>query len=358
MSVRVMSHNLLRPIFATACRVSAALLLLVNVAAAREIIDSANRKVDVPDRVERVMAAGPPASVLVYVLAPQKLIGWNRKPHDADLPYLSPIVRNLPEVGRLTGRGDTANLETVMSAKPDVIVDFGSVNATYASLADRVQSQTGIPYLLIDGRFENTVAALRMLGSVLGVSDRAEQLARRTQNVFDDIDRIVRSVPEPQRPHVYLARRANGLETGNRGSINTEIIERAGGVNVVDAGRERGGLVTVSLEQVLIWNPDTIITTEPNFLDEAKSAPGWSNVNAVQHGHVLLSPRLPYGWIDDPPSLNRVLGLLWLSHVFYPDKARGDLRAEARDFYKLFYQVDLGEPELDRLLSGAQTGAK
>jgi iron complex transport system substrate-binding protein len=343
----------LRVALRTACPLSLALLLVVHTALAREVVDSANRKVEVPDRVERIMAAGPPASVLIYTLAPEKLIGWNRRPREVDLPFLSPLVRNLPEVGRLTGRGDTANLETVMSAKPDVIVDFGSVNETYVSLADRVQTQTGIPYLLIDGRFSNTVAALRMLGPILGVSERAENLAQRTQDVFDEVDRIVQSVPDAERPRVYLARRANGLETGNRGSINTEIIERAGGVNVVDAGRERGGLVTVSLEQILLWNPDTIITTEPNFLQETKSASGWSSVNAIHQGRVFLSPRLPYGWIDDPPSLNRILGLQWLTHLFFPEKAKRDLRDEVRDFYRLFYQVQLGKPELDQLLTGA-----
>jgi iron complex transport system substrate-binding protein len=351
-SLLVTWHSL-RVTLRTACPLSLALLLVVQTALAREVVDSANRKVEVPDRVERIMAAGPPASVLIYALAPEKLIGWNRRPREADLPFLSPLVRNLPEVGRLTGRGDTANLETVMSAKPDVIVDFGSVNETYVSLADRVQTQVGIPYLLIDGRFSNTVAALRMLGPILGVSERAENLAKRTQDVFDEVGRIVQSVPDAERPHVYLARRANGLETGNRGSINTEIIERAGGVNVVDVGRERGGLVTVSLEQILLWNPDTIITTEPNFLQETKSASGWSSVNAIHQGRVFLSPRLPYGWIDDPPSLNRILGLQWLTHLFFPEKAKSDLRDEVRDFYRLFYQVQLGKPELDQLLTGA-----
>lgn len=43
----------------------------------------------------------------------------------------------------------------------------GTVDDTYRSLADRVQSQTGIPYLLIDGRFENTPATLRLLGDIL-----------------------------------------------------------------------------------------------------------------------------------------------------------------------------------------------
>src|SRR5262249_35085385 len=161
----------------------------------------------------------------LYVLAPEKMIGWNLKPREADLPYLSAAVRNLPEIGRLTGRGNTANLETVMAAKPDVIMDFGTVSATYVSLADRVQNQTGIAYLLVDGRFDNTVGALRMLGSIFDVNDRAERLARRTQEILDEVVQAAGRVGERQRPRVYLARRANGLETGNRGSINTEIIE-------------------------------------------------------------------------------------------------------------------------------------
>ena len=60
------------------------------------------------------------------------------------------------------------NLEVLLQAQPDLIVDFGSVRDTYISLADRVQAQTGIPYVLIDGRFESTAAAVRLLGEMLG----------------------------------------------------------------------------------------------------------------------------------------------------------------------------------------------
>jgi iron complex transport system substrate-binding protein len=324
-----------------------------HAALAREVVDSAGRKVQVPDRIERVMAAGPPASVLVYVLAPQKLIGWNRKPSPAELPFLAPAVRNLPEVGRLTGRGGTASLEAVMAAKPDVIVDFGSVNPTYISLADRVQSQTGIPYLLIDGRFNNTAQALRLLGSILGVDERAGELATRAQAILDGVDHVVAAVPVGQRPRVYLAHRG-GLETGNRGSINTEIIERAGGRNVVDAGGARGGIVDVSLEQVLKWDPDTIITTDAAFPAAVKADTAWAGVDAVKRGRIYVSPSLPYGWIDLPPSLNRLLGLQWLAGLFFPDRYKIDMRTEARAFYRLFYQVDLSDAQLDRLLEGTR----
>jgi ABC-type Fe3+-hydroxamate transport system substrate-binding protein len=152
-----------------AAAVTVLFVSFLTAAVAREVIDSAGRKVQVPDRIERVMAAGPPASVLVVMLAPEKLVGWNLKPKESELAFLPSAVRKLPEIGRMTGRGGTANLEVVMAAKPDVILDFGSVNDTYVSLADRVQAQTGIPYLLIGGRFAETVSALQTVGSIFGV---------------------------------------------------------------------------------------------------------------------------------------------------------------------------------------------
>src|SRR3954464_7389136 len=112
------------------------------------------------------------------------MTGWLRTPRDAEKPFLLRSVRDLPELGRLTGRGDTLNLERLIADKPDLIIDFGTINDTYRSLADRVQAQTGIPYLLIDGRFENTPAAMRLLADVLGVKDRGEALARAAEESF------------------------------------------------------------------------------------------------------------------------------------------------------------------------------
>ena len=99
---------------------------------ARTVTDSAGRTVTVPDRISRVMAAGPPASVVVYALTPAAMAGWQRAPRKEELPYLAPSAHGLPELGRLTGRGDTANVEVVIKANPDIIVDFGSVRATFA----------------------------------------------------------------------------------------------------------------------------------------------------------------------------------------------------------------------------------
>ncbi len=197
--------------------------------AERVVTDSAGREVVVPERIERVFAAGPPASILLYVLAPDRMIGWPRAPRADELPYLAPAYRDLPEVGWLTGRGDGVNLEVLLQSRPDLILDVGSLRDTYVSLAERVQAQTGIPYVLIDGTFANTAAAVRLLGGVLGVEERAERIAAYVESTFAEVDATLAGVPEDARPRVYLARGPAGLETGLQGSINSEIIERAGG---------------------------------------------------------------------------------------------------------------------------------
>ena len=330
------------------------LALLAAPLQARTVTDSAGRVVEVPDTVTTVFAAGPPASVLVYVLKPEALAGWPRALRPEERAYVAEPYRDLPETGRLTGRGGEANLERVLEIKPDLIVDFGSVRDTYIDLADRVQEQTGIPYLLIDGRFDNTAEALRILGEALGVPERGAALAQDVEARFARLDAVLEAVPEEARPRVYLARGPEGLETGMKGSINTEIIERAGGRNVADDGGASKGLVNASMEQLIVANPDTVVTWDPNFFASVFDDPMWQGIDAVQRGRVYLSPTAPFGWIDRPPSLNRMIGLHWMAGLLYPDRWQGDLREDTRAFYKLYYHVDLADEDLERLLEWAE----
>ena len=120
---------------------------LVPVAAeARIITDAAGRTVSVPDKINRILVAGPPATVLVYVLAPEKLVGWVHAPNDAAKAYLMPSVRALPTIGRLTGKDGTIGSQAVLDAKPDIILDAGTVDPAYLSTPERVRRQTGRRY--------------------------------------------------------------------------------------------------------------------------------------------------------------------------------------------------------------------
>ena len=334
---------------------AASLAAVKTARAAQTIKDSAGRSVALPDRVDRVFAAGGPASVVVYVMKPETMVGWPRALRAEEMPYIAPAQRALPEVGLLTGRGDTANVEIVLKMKPDLILDFGSVRQTFASLADNVQQRTGIPYVLIDGRFEASAASFRMLGRTFGVPERGESLARYADDLFKRIDSALAPVAEDQRPRVYLARGPDGLETGLKGSINTEIIERAGGRNVADAQDQRRGIANVSPEQILAWNPDIIVTWDRNFHDKVVKGrdPNWQGIKAVKDGRVHLAPTAPFGWIDRPPSINRLIGLHWLANLFHGARIPFDIRSDTRAFYKLFYHVDVTDADLDTLVAWA-----
>lgn len=333
----------------------ASTLLASPARAAASIEDSARRTVRLPDRIARVFAAGGPASVAVYALRPDALVGWPRALRPEERPYVLPGARNLPEVGLITGRGDTANVELMLKSRPDLIVDFGSVRANYISLADSVQARTGVPYALIDGMFESTPGSLRLMGRMLGAAERGEALASYADALFQRIDATLAKVPEAARPRVYLARGPDGLETGLKGSINTEIIERAGGRNVADSQDQRRGIVNVSPEQLLVWNPEVIVTWDRNFFERVttKPDPVWQSLKAVVNKRVHLAPTAPFGWIDRPPSLNRLIGLSWLANLFHGDAFSFDIATDTRVFYKLFYQVDIADKDLETLIAWA-----
>src|SRR5262245_46914807 len=92
-----------------------AALLAPRVARAQTITDGAGRAVPVPAKVERVFLAGPPAAIFLYTLAPELMLGWTRAIRPEEAQFLLPNIAARPELGRLTGRGNTANLEVVLS---------------------------------------------------------------------------------------------------------------------------------------------------------------------------------------------------------------------------------------------------
>jgi len=324
-------------------------LIAPRSAFAQTVKDAAGRSVPVPAKVTRVFPAGPPAAILLYTLAPDMLIGWPRANRPEECIYMLPEICARPEVGRITGRGNTANLETLLALKPDLILDFGSTTATFVSLADRVQEQTGIPYALLDGRFAGIASTYRTLGALIGRTEDAEKLARYTEDTLTTITGRIEPIAASERPRVYFARGPKGLATGLGGSINVETIELLAR-NV--AGETQGGLANVSIEQILVWNPDVIVTIDQEFAASVRNDPSWASVKAVRDNRIHLSPKMPFGWVDFPPSVNRLIGLWWLAKILYPERFPEDLPALTQDFYTRFYHATPTSAQIDHVLAG------
>jgi iron complex transport system substrate-binding protein len=315
------------------------------------VVDSAGRKITLPAEITRVLAAGPPAAVLLYSLAPDALIGWPHKLGAEALAMLPTKYASLPVVGAVTGRHDPLSPDAIAALRPEIIVDVGTVDPGYAALADKIQQATGIPYLLIDGSLEQSAATYRKLGPVLGQAERAEALAQYAERALAAAA-AAKSKLGPDRPRIYYGRGADGLDTPSPGSIIAEIFEAAGAENIAP-GTGKNGLVKVTIEQVAQWAPAMALTSaaevHQTMLQDAK----WQAVPALREHRVYLAPAAPFGWIDEPPSVNRLLGLHWLAGILADGRPPADMRSVARDFYRQFYRIELGDEQLDHLLPAA-----
>ncbi|MFT3758690.1 ABC transporter substrate-binding protein [Thauera sp.] len=287
-----------------------------------------------PDRIRKVFVTGRPASVLVHTLVPHKQMGWPGEMSGEALALLAPQYRTLPALGQLSGRGSTVPMERLLALAPDVIVDAGMVSEHILSLAERVHQQTGIPYILVNGRLRDSASQLRHTGRLLGAGERAETLARHAETVLTACP----PAATQGKPKVYMARANDGLETPLPGSVNGEIIEAACAVNAASSNDTRSGnLARVSLEQLLAWKPDFIVTQFTEFAALARRDPTWNSLPAVREGRLFLAPSQPFGWLDVPPSVNRLIGVRWLREVLRNGGPTTDWIDEAEEFHRLFY---------------------
>jgi len=323
---------------------------------AADFVDSAERYVVVPDRVGRVMAADQSAAVLVFVLAPEKLVGWSRPLSRAQRAYLPAKFARLPVVGQLGGPTPTTGADAVARLHPDLIIDTGIVSPETAARADAIQQQTKIPYILLDGSIQRIPDTLATVGAMLGVAERGQDLGSYARSAIDGLRGRLLITESTSRPLVYYGRGTDGLETGLAGAQVMADIDQAGVINVA-ARLGRGELTRVTRDQILAWNPAVIIAQQRSFYNALQRDRGWRGLAAVGDKRVYLTPADPFGWIDDPAGVNRIIGLPWLSALFYPDVYQEDLRASVRDFYDKFYRVQLSDRQLETLVRPAEAHA-
>jgi iron complex transport system substrate-binding protein len=328
------------------------LLLLARPGLAAGFVDAAERYVVVPDRVGRVMTVNPPADVLVFVLAPEKLVGWSVPLTRAQRAYLPAKFARLP-VAAGPNPSDPAEIaRSAARTHPDLIIECGPVTPEAAARADQIQQQTRIPYIVLDNGIQATPNTLRRIGAMLGVAERGRDLAAYADAAIDALRGRLLIAPADERPLVYYGRGVDGLETGLAGAQAMAAVDQAGVINV--AARLGGGELTrVTPEQILAWNPAVALAEQRSFFNSLTRNASWKRLSAVANKRVYLAPTDPFGWIDDPPGVNRLIGLYWLTAVFYPDQYQEELGANVRGFYDKFYGVKLTDKQIDAIVRPA-----
>lgn len=323
----------------------------------REITDMAGRKVTVPaaEDIESVFSTGPVAAIFMYMVAPDKLLGWNYELNDVEKSIILEKYHDLPNFGM----GDAINYEAVIAANPTIALNCGKINDAMVSDCDALSKSLGIPVIAVDNELNNSAEALRFMGELLGVEDHAEELAEYSEKIFTDIASLA-DIPEDEKVSVYFGNGEDSLETAPRGSQHAQILDAVNVTNVADLELGDGSRVQISAEQLLAWNPDVIVVNgEPKADKSGNSAaedilsnPDYASLKAVQDNKVYGTPNAPFSWVDRPAGPNRLIGMRWLSAVVYPEYIKCDVNEEIREFFNLFYHVDLSDEQLENVLKG------
>ncbi|WP_005034541.1 ABC transporter substrate-binding protein [Holophaga foetida] len=318
----------------------------------RTIVDMAGRTVRVPQQIRRIYAPTPYGSYMLFAVAPDLMSGLIFQLKEEDKPFLSPAVHKLPVIGGRFGGGANTNLEVLLKSKPDLLLLWAESNRSFTKDSDEALTKFGIPgATAILDNLEGYPAVFRFLGKLLGREERCERLATYSQKTLDKVQATLKRIPPAKRPKVYYAEGPDGLSTECNDSLHAELLKLAGDCNVHHCHTSgHVGMEKVSLEQVMIYNPDVLVVQEPTFYYRVWSDPAWQRVKAVKEGRIYLVPRSPLNWFDRPPSFMRILGIQWLMHSLYPKDYPVDIVKEARNFYALFLGAQVSDAQMQNVI--------
>lgn len=314
--------------------------------------DSAGREVEIPKNIQKVAPSGAVATMALYTINPDKLIGINSKFSKATQKYIPQKYQDLPEFGQFYGKKANINFEAIAAAKPDLIIDIGEAKETVKEDMDSIQEQLTVPVIFIEATLDTMPEAYEKLGQILGEEEQCKKLSEYIGTTLKDIDEKSASISEEEKTTIYYAEGENGLKTDPSGSIHADVFDRVGAKNVAQPNSGASGS-EVSMEQIIGWNPEVIVCSPEGSYQQVYEDSTWGDIQAIKDKKVYESPEEPYNWLGRPPSINRVIGLKWMGNLLYPDIYDYDMIEEAKEFYKLFYHYELSDENAKELMKNS-----
>lgn len=320
------------------------------------ITDMANRTVNIPSSVDRIVATSPPMTTIIYMLAPEKLAGVNFQWTDEELTYVPDQYKDaFPVIGGWFGSQD-GNYEEFIATEPNFVVESidEGMGVDLSTVEERQEKFGSLPVVAVTDNTNVTKigSTIEFMGKILGAEDKANELIDFNNKYLSEVNSTATSIPESERKSVYYASGEDGLSTYASGASHGQLINLVGGKNVADTEvQNTGSELTVSIEQVLSWNPDVIIATDEDFYNNVYNDSKWASVKAVKNHQVYISPQSPFKWFDRPPGANIIIGVPWTAKVIYPDQYSSiDMVDTTKTFYSKFYHYDLSDDQARDIL--------
>ena len=318
-----------------------------------QFTDSCGRTVELPAKLTKVAPSGGVATMMLAALAPEYMCNVHSTPSAAQMEYLPAVLATLPATGQLYGGKSTLNYEQLIATGAQVIIDMGDYKKSIAEDLDALQAQIGIPCIFLEADLNHMAGALRSLGGMLyGKAERAEEMASFIDRVMWMAGDLSAKVTDEERLSVMFTSGTDGLGTNAKGSSQAQVIDLVGAENaiVVEKVSSKGGGNIVSLEQVYNADPDVILFTADSIYDSVASDPAWANLRAISEGSYYRIPGEPYIWMSNPPSMNMIMGVLWLGNLLYPQYYDYNMTEATVEMFKVLWDCDITASQAEKLL--------
>lgn len=313
----------------------------------RTITDSVGRTVEIPATVDRIVPLGNTPRMITYLGLANKAVGIGGMATDKISPVTAyayankDLWANIPVVGTDAAGATDYYPEQIIAVYPDVILC--SYNK---ELADDIQTKTGIPVVavpmgtLFGKDYED---ALRLLGAVCGVTDRAEVVISYINDCLKDLETRTTGVPAADKPTVLGAAATFKGAHGIEGVYSKYAVFNAIAANDVTTGiSDTAGGVLVDKEQVLGWNPQYIFLDSGGAglvrQDYADNTEFYAHLQAVGTGNVYQYPSSTsyYSNVEIP-----IVNAFYVASLLYPEQFK-DITFEdkANEIFKFFLSAD------------------
>lgn len=319
--------------------------------------DDVGREVKVPANVDMVIPSGHTATQVLLTLCPEKMGSVSSELSDDVLKYIKADgLKELPITGAAFGAKGDLNKETVaalVEGKSAVLVDTGEAKKGIAEDLDQLQSQLGIPCVFVETKLEDYGSAYTKLGELLGCQDRAKMLSDYCSNAYQEVTAAMAKVGDNRKNIAYIVG-SDGVNAIAKNSYQGGVVDLvANNVVEIENFSGKGSGDPIDLEQLVNWNPEIILFQADGLYDQVASAAGWQALEAIQNGAYYEVPNTPYCWMNNPPTVNQVMGLQWLPRLLYPDQFTDSISDVTKSYYKAFYSYDLTDAEIADLIAKA-----
>lgn len=316
--------------------------------------DSAGREVEVPAQIDKVAPSGHTAQQVLLTMAPDKMVGLSQELTDDQLKYFGDKFTDYPVFGAAFGAKGDMNKEAVAASGAQIVIDTGEYKDGLKEDLDNLQSQLGIPVVFIETPLDGYDKAYEMLGELLGMEDRGKELGDYCSKAYSETETAMASIPENERVNVAYLLGDSGLNAIATGSYQGTVIDMCAN-NVVEVEKASGSGTgnEISLEQIAVWNPDLIVFGANSIYDTVGSDAAWAGISAIESNTYYEVPSEPWTWLNNPPTVNQVLGMQWFARLCYPSEFNDDMQDVVTEYFKTFYGYDLSQSDYDEMMATA-----